>query len=459
MNNIYESIYYLSPISVQNKLISLYGARLMKQRYGSEYYSAFHYYNNKNYSNMQSELDLQLQELRKLLTHAKKNSTFYRNLYQGIDVDDVKTVDDLKTFPILEKETLRENMEDVYTVQRKNAIEKCTGGTTGKSLSVLFTPRDIQHRSAYLDAFKARCLISPFGEKIATFSGRGIVEGIFQRGKKTFWRENSAYKQRLYSTFHLLDENIPFYVDDLNSYAPDIINGFVSAIYQVAQYILKNKLGIKFRPKAIFTTSETLLPFHRSAIETAFGARVYNQYASAEGAPFITECINGNLHYNLDTGVIETQDLGNGPEILVTSFTTYGTPLIRYRIGDSVSFKSGSCLCGSCHPLVEAIEGRKVDYLYSKDHGKVSLSHLADVIKDVPGCIKEMQFIQKNLDSITIKIVVDDDIFNDHVTNNIYDSMSYRFGDSTKFVLEFVESISREPSGKYSLIKNTISPA
>lgn len=456
LNEIYERIYNVSPIRVQNTFISYYGKKLFKQRYGAEYHSALNYYKNKNYSIIEGEMELQLQELRKLLTYALKNSVYYQRKYGGIDISNIKTIDDLQKLPILEKETLRENIQDVYTIQKKNAIEANTGGTTGKSLSVRFTSRDVQRRNAYLDAFKFRCGVNPFAEKIATFSGRTIVKGIFQQKRKIFWRENSSHRQRLYSTFHLLEENMPYYIDDLNVYTPGIINGFVSAIFQIAQFSIQNKLDIKFRPKAIFTTSETLLPFHRSVIETAFSARIYNQYASAEGAPFITECIEGNLHYNIDTGVIESQDFSGGPEILVTSFTTYGTPLIRYRIGDNVTFQSGSCSCGNCHPLVKSIEGRKVDYLYSKDGGKVSLSQLADVIKGIPNCIKEIQFIQKELDKITIMIVADRNNYDESATEKIIDSMTYRFGHSTSLFLEFVDSIPRESSGKFSLIKNLI---
>ncbi len=54
--------------------------------------------------------------------------------------------------------------------------------------------------------------------------------------------------------------------------------------------------------------------------------------------PLFGECEYGNLHYDITTGVIENID--NSNEILVTSFLNYGTPLIRYRIGDSMVLKS-----------------------------------------------------------------------------------------------------------------------
>ncbi|PSU75072.1 hypothetical protein CTM93_19975, partial [Photobacterium phosphoreum] len=252
-------------------------------------------------------------------------------------------------------------------------------------------------------------------------------------------------------TFHINEKNMPFYINDLNKFKPEVINGFVSAIYEVAKYIKSSKVNLEFTPKAIFTTSETLLDFHRILIEQVFGTHIYNQYASAEGAPFITECLKGELHYNLDTGVIEQKI--NSDSILVTSFTTHGTPLIRYDIGDQVKFKCGECSCGSKHPLVEEIKGRMVDYLESFDGNKVSLSHLADVIKGMPSCIKKVQFVQTKKNLIIIKIVVDTNYIKEY-DKYLIDSMTYRFGMLTDFIIEKVSEIPREKSGKYLLIKN-----
>src|SRR5690606_40492842 len=77
-----------------------------------------------------------------------------------------------------------------------------------------------------------------------------------------------------------------------------------------------------------------------------------------------------------------------GVQTCALPISTHGTPLIRYRIGDRIVFREGTCTCGSSHPLVDRIEGRAVDYLYSAERGRVSLSHLADVIKGLPNCVK-----------------------------------------------------------------------
>lgn len=455
MNKLAELIYNWSPVFLQNQIISAYGRKLVAQRYDEPYWKERERLLAKDYGDRAAEEAEQVAGMRDIVAHAIANSPFYRELYSGIDVS-VDSVADLQKFPIVDKERLRADIERVYTIPSDKGIHLFTGGTTGKSLEVIYTPEDFQKRMAYLDAFKIRCGIDPFKSRKATFSGRSFAKGVFQGGRKIFWRDNTAYNQRLYSTFDLTEQNIPHYLADLDRYQPDVLNGFVSALHQLASYVLREGIQPKFRPKAIFTTSETLLPHHREAIQAAFGAHIYDQYGSAEGATFVTECTEGNLHYNIDTGVIEAVDFGQGPEMLITSFTTHGTPLIRYRIGDRIVFREGTCTCGSSHPLVDRIEGRAVDYLYSAERGRVSLSHLADVIKGLPNCVKEMQFQQDEPDEVRVLLVVDETLYDTAAEETIRSAMRYRFGESVRCSIERVATIPREASGKFALIRNRI---
>jgi phenylacetate-CoA ligase len=441
------------PPSLKSLLMTLYGFKLVSERYSGCYRSFFKHYSQQRYQDREKEDALQFGKFIQFIKYAKAHSEFYRELYKGIDLDSFTCLDDIKLLPVVTKEELRKNINAAYTISERRGIPSFTGGTTGTSLQVYFTKNDFRERMAYLDAFKAKLGVNGFDRK-ATFSGREIIS---KRDAKNgiFWINNYAYRQRMYSTFHLTGSEIPNYISDLNDFKPTVINGFVSAIYQLAKHIVDNSSHMSFTPKAIFTTSESLLPHHRKTIEQAFGAKVYNQYASAEGAPFITECMSGKLHYNIDTGIIEIQ---NDNSILVTSFTTHGTPLIRYAIGDLIilSDDQTTCACGSTHPIVDDIGGRAVDYLYSPSGNKVSLSHLADVIKGIPSSVKNVQFIQKKIDEIEIMISVDESLYSYKDNDQILESMQIRFGEDLKLSIIKVDSISLESSGKYSLIKNNL---
>ncbi|MFT4849966.1 MAG: phenylacetate-CoA ligase [Sediminicola sp.] len=450
MNKLFKLLYKNTPASMQNLFISIYGYKLLMQRYGKHYNVTYKKLLKKDYSSFASLQEEQNKKLREFLSFAINNSIYFEEKFAAIDISKVKTVSDLHLLPVLTKEELRTNVQRIMTIKKEDGIVAFTGGTTGKSLEVVFTKEDMQFRMAFLDAFKQRLGIDVASCKKATFSGREVVASKAEH-KNVFWRHNAAYKQRLYSTFHLRKETMNYYIGDLMKYKPEVINGFVSAIYEIAEYIERNDIKLNFVVKGVFTTSETLLEHHRTIIEKAFNTKVYNQYASAEGAPFITECKEGELHYCIDTGVIEVHEVTG--EILVTSFFTHGTPLIRYAIGDKVEFKSGVCKCGSAWPLVKKIEGRQVDYLNAKDGTKVSLSHLSDVIKGLPNCVEKIQFIQDELLNLEIKIIADKGIFNSQHANIISDAAKIRFGDDIIVAINLVEDIPREKSGKYSIIK------
>lgn len=451
-----NKILELLPVLAQDIIISFYGYKLIKQRYGDDYYQYRESILTQSAKSSAELLSEQNQLLDDFVRYAYKNSTFYHSLYEQVNFEQPITVASLAELPIVTKELLRTNLDNVYTIECRHGISSFTGGTTGKSLQVVFTKKDAQKRMAYLDAYKLSLGIDPFESKKATFSGREFTRGWATSFSNKFWRNNWSYKQRLYSTFDMTEKNLPFYVQDLNRYKPEVLNGFVSAIFQLAKFIEQKQLALTFQVKAIFTTSETLLPFHRELIEKIFKCPVYNQYASAEGAPFVTQCVAGNLHYNTDTGVIETLETDAGTEMLVTSFTTHGTPLIRYKIGDLIKFKSGECSCGSLHPLVESIDGRQVEFLISKQYGHVSLSHLADVIKGLPNCVVNVQFQQHKVDLIEVLLNVDQKLYDQKAEDKIAEALTHRFGKATQFIFKLVKNIPKESSGKFSLIKNFI---
>ena len=449
----YQNIYDRSPIFFQNFMATIYGYKVKRNRYGKTYYDYLKYL-DKIHKYSREELEtLQFNELMKLLNNTVEKSKFYRELYEGIDINLFKSIDDLKKLPMVTKEMIRQNIDDVITIPKSGASVSNTGGTTGKSLTVYNRPEDIQKRMATLDYFKMKHGFRNMEMKKATFMGKHIVPPT--QKKKVFWRYNAAIKQMVYSSFHITEENIPYYIESLNKLKPVAIDGFPSSMYDIASYMIRNNIIFEFKPLAIFPTSETVTTEYREVIEKAFGAKVRDQYASSEGAPFVWECECGNYHYDITTGIIENIDDSN--EVLVTSFTTYGTPLIRYKIGDSMVFEDPSkvCGCGFNTPLVKSIEGRAIDFLYSTKGGKISLVNVSNIFKYMPNTITKAQLIQDSLTHMLVKIVVDGD-FTNRDKKILADEIKHKFGSGMKVDFEVVADISREKSGKYKLIVNKV---
>lgn len=448
-----QSIYDHSPIFFQNIMTSVKGYQLKRTRYGKYYYEHLQLLKQLHTYTENQLKEYQFEEFMKLLRYVKSNSKFYHELYKDIDIEKFSSVKDIKFLPIVTKEMLRKNIENVITIPKKGAVADHTGGTTGKSLTVYNRVQDIQKRMAVLDFFKLKHGFENIKMKRATFMGKHIVPPM--QKKKVFWRFNSTINQMLYSSFHLTEENIPYYISSLNDFKPDAIDGFVSSIYEVSSYIKRKGIELKFQPKVVFPTSETLTKDYRDTIEEVFSCKVRDQYASSEGAPFVWECSYGNLHYDITTGVIENIEGSN--EILVTSFLAYGTPLIRYKIGDSMIFDDSHkrCECGFNTPLIKTIEGRKVDFLYSTNGAKINLGNISNIFKNIPNTIIKAQLIQDSLEHITVKIMVDKDFLPKH-KDLLADEIKHKFGNDMKVDIKIVNDIPREKSGKYRIIINKV---
>lgn len=450
-----ENIYDKSPVLFQNMMVTLSGYQRNITRYGKAYYEYLDFLSDFDNWSLQRKVDFQLDELVKFIRYAVDNSKFYKELYKDIDINSIRTIDDLKQLPIVDKEMLREKIKDVITIPLKGSVEGHTGGTTGKSLVVLFTPEDMMKRMAMLDHFKARVGFEHRKMRRATFNGKHIIPP--HQKKKVFWRYNAACKQMIYSSFHLTEENMKYYVESLNKFKPHAIDGFFMSMCDIAGYIERHNIELEFTPIAIFPTSETLTQTGRDLLERVFKCKVYDQYASSEGAPFITECKNQVLHLELTSGVFEHVEK-NSDEVLVTSFTTHGTPLIRYKIGDSISISENqlTCKCGMESPVVNSIQGRKLDFLYTSEGAKINGGNVANLFKNMPNALVRAQAIQEKMDEIMILLEVDERLYKAEYDDLLKDEFIRKFGRGTKIVIQHVEEIPREKSGKFRMIINKV---
>jgi phenylacetate-CoA ligase len=450
-----ENIYDKSPIFFQNLMVTLSGYQRNMSRYGKVYKEYLEFLSDFDSWSLKRKLDFQLEELVEFIRYAVQNSKFYKELYEGIDIDSICSIEDLKKLPIVDKEMLRKNIDDVFTIPHKGSVEGHTGGTTGKSLVVLFTREDMMKRMAMLDHFKARVGFKHRKMKRATFNGKHIIPP--GQTRNSFWRYNAACKQMIYSSFHLTEDNMKYYIDSLNKFKPQAIDGFFMSMCDIAGYIERHNIELKFTPVAIFPTSETLTHSGRELLERVFKCKVYDQYASSEGAPFVTECSNQVLHLEIASGVFEHFE-GDSNEVLITSFTTHGTPLIRYRIGDAMvlSDNKSECHCGMKAAIVKEIQGRRLDFLYSADGAKINGGNVANLFKNMPNALIRAQTIQEVIDEITIKLEVDKNLYKSDFDDLLRDEFIHKFGSKTKIIIEHVDEIQREKSGKFKLIKNNV---
>lgn len=443
-----EKIFSKAPRLFQNSAISLFNSYQYKIRHGGAYKKCRDYYAQ---ADSLSESDLMREvEAKKnnFFKYVKANSSWYKR-YE---------FDNLELLPILEKSDIINHLDDIKTIAEKEGLVSLTGGTTGASMKVIYTNDDVHERFAILDHFRAQHGYK-LGEKTAWFSGKNLIsEADINKGLCSHY--DFINKIRFYSTFHINERNFDIYWKSLNNFKPKFIVGFPSSIYEICKIADSKGLHLTHKVKVFFPTAETVLPEHREVINRVMGCKLVDQYASSEGAPFILECEAGNMHIHPLTGIFEVVNEDMQPaqegEILVTSFITHGTPLIRYRIGDRIKLASSDkiCKCGSIFPLVEKIEGRSTDYILSPTHGKVNLGNISNSTKNINGIIK-FQVIQHTPETVQVLIVTSQD-FNYSEKTKFIAALTERLGDQLEITTKIVDDIPTEKSGKFRIVKNLL---
>ncbi|WP_168390263.1 phenylacetate--CoA ligase family protein [Acinetobacter indicus] len=443
-----ESLVRFSPHFIQNLAVTLFNVYQYKIRHGGSYNSFREYYKKvENFSEKELEQEINIKK-DNFFSYVVNNSEWYKEEKLG----------NLACAKILEKEDIINHLNKIKTISESDGLVSLTGGTTGASMKVIYTKKDMQERFAILDHFRAQHGYE-LGKKTAWFSGKNLVtQKDLAKGICSHY--DFVNKIRFYSTFLINEKNFDVYWKSLNEFQPEFLVGFPSSVFEICQ-IAKSK-GLKYSGKAkvFFPTAETVLAEHRQVISEVLGCKLVDQYASSEGAPFILECSAGNLHIHPLTGIFEVVDENLNPaqagQMLVTSFTTHGTPLIRYRIGDSITLANASkqCSCGSIFPLVESIQGRTNDYILSPTHGKVNLGNISNSTKDTKGIVC-FQLVQNSIDHIEVKLVINKE-FDAVQESNFISALRERIGKEVHLSINYVDYIDKEKSGKFRIVKNNI---
>ncbi|MGP9635793.1 phenylacetate--CoA ligase family protein [Psychrobacter sp. AOP3-A1-26] len=447
--NAKEIVFKCSPHFLQNIAITLFNTYKYKKRQSGQYDYFKKYYSNLDNLSEQELLNEVNKKKNEFFKYVSEKSTWYKNY----------DFQDLKEVPVLEKKDIINNLDSIKTIEEKDGLLSFTGGTTGTSMKVVYTKNDVQERHAILDSFRSQYGYR-LGKKAAWFSGKNLITEK-DISNKVCSHYDFINNIRFYSTFHISQKNFDLYWYSLEKFKPEYIVGFPSSVYEVCEMAERRGLKLKHKVKVFFPTAETVLPKHKEVITNVFGCQVIDQYASSEGAPFILECKKGGLHIHPLSGIFEVVDGNMQPcsegEILITSFTTKGTPLVRYRIGDIIKLANTNkkCICGSIFPLVDKIEGRLNDYILSPDKGKVNSNLLTLYTKNVFGLI-EMQVVQNEISILQIKVVRDAKKYNQCSETNLIKALKDLFGSKFSYNIEYVESIPREKSGKFRMVKNLL---
>lgn len=316
---------------------------------------------------------LQLERLKSTLIKANL-TPYYSQLFKqiGFDLAEVSSLEDMQNIPFTTKNDLREHYPYGFlTVPRDEIVRMhSSSGTTGRATVVFHTMGDVDRwanlvaRSIYMTGSrKSDVFQNTMGYSLFT-GGLGLHYGAEKIGMMVIpsGPGNSVRQINLMRDFGTTVIHI------LPSYALHLLDVFEGLS-------LDPKKDVNLR--IAFIGAEPHSAAMRKKIEDSYNVDAYNSYGLSEmnGPGVAFECPEKNgMHVWEDSFLLEVIDPrtlktvpeGEEGELVFTTLTRDGMPLIRYRTGDLASVHPDHCPCGRTHRCISRIKGRSDDMLIIK---------------------------------------------------------------------------------------------
>jgi len=405
---------------------------------------------------------LQENQLRSAIASAYENVPYYRQLFRRLDLypRDIRSIEDLEKLPVLTRETIKKNWEQFKPVNlsRIRYFSQMTGGSTGTPFLYRLDNFERLFDGALMYRGWGYAGYEP-GDRMAILAGSSLDIGT--RSALVTKVHEVVRNVRMLSSFDLGEDDLRKYVKILDSFRPEFLRGYASAIYFFARWISQNHIEMH-GPKAVFTTAEKLYPHMREMIEGALNCEVYDGYGLNDGGISAYECPeHRGLHLDTERGIAEVVDDSDrqvtaGPgRLLATSLSNASMPFIRYETGDMADIlpEEAVCPCGRGYRLLREIIGRSADVLVTPSGKHVHGWYLGIVVCEFLGDrVKEFQVVQETESRITVNIIPES-TFDEGDVDRIRENIGKR-GYGWEIEVRIVDSIDRTRAGKYKWVIN-----
>ncbi|MCX6019790.1 MAG: phenylacetate--CoA ligase family protein [Chloroflexi bacterium] len=400
----------------------------------------------------------QLHEVQRILSHAYASTRGYRALFDaaGVAPADVRSLDDVRRLPLVDKELIRDNLAD-FTADISGKSYTTTGGSTGIPFG-FYRDADSFAKELASKAHQYERIGWKEGDRQIVFRGLPIDNADHM----VFVPE---FNELRCSSYHLVPEQMEIYRQAAWDYRPDWIRTYPSAGYLLAQWVLES--GRAFPPiKGILCASENLYDFQKQAMRKAFpGARVFSHYGHYELAVLAGFCEHNDLYHVLPQyGYAELIDAdgnavttpGQMGEIVGTSFLMHATPFVRYRTRDYAVLKGWGCSdCGRSYQTWERIEGRLQEFILTAGGRMISMTAI-NYHDDIFDHIRQFQFYQKEVGRVTFRYIPKPSC-TPAVLEDVRARLRVKLGDDVELTLEAVTEIPLTGRGKHRFLIQELS--
>ncbi|MDR1940644.1 MAG: phenylacetate--CoA ligase [Clostridiales bacterium] len=313
---------------------------------------------------------LQLDRLKKIVKYAYKNVPFYKKQFDdiGLKPSDIETLKDIEKIPFTQKSHFRDNYPYglLAVPQSKIVRVHASSGTSGKPTVVCYTKNDLDMWSECVARLASAAGCSDkdvvqvcFGYGLFT-GGFGLHYGLERLGASVIPASSGNSERQL------------MLMKDLGA---TVIVGTPSYALYLGE--LAERLGYKkddLKLKTGLFGSEASTPEMMRLIENKLGLRATNNYGLSEivGPGVSGDCLEDcGMHINEDHFYAEIIDSQSGEikgegeygELVLTTLTKEGMPILRYKTRDITRLDYSPCKCGRTTARMDRIKGRVDDML------------------------------------------------------------------------------------------------
>ena len=369
-----------------------------------------------------SEIKLYQEErLRELLPYLKIHSLFYRELFEknGIDINQIKTLEDLTEIPVTTKDDLQSRTNDFLCVDKRAIIDYVTtSGTLGEPVTFAMTNNDLD-RLAYNEYISFSCagvteddifqlmvtMDKRFMAGLAYYLGlRKLGAGIIRVGPGLQELQFESIERYNPTGLITVPSFIPKLVEFAEKHGIDYKNSSIKKAVCIGEPIRNNDFSLN-----------TL----GQKITDKWDIKLYSTYASTEMGTAFTECEAGRGgHHHPEMIIVEFLDENNQPvaegeagEVTITTLGVEAMPLLRFKTGDICHFHTEPCSCGRSTIRLGPVIGRKQQMLKFKGTTLFPPA-IYDVLNEI-NCIRnyiiEVSTNELGTDEILIKAGCDPD--------------------------------------------------
>lgn len=330
---------------------------------------------------------------------------YYRRVLQEqrLQPQDFNSLSDIKYFPILTKDIIRNENKNLRpkNLKKGSYVIRRSGGTTGEPIA------------SYINKFESALETYSYFRGLTWMGWNPNYKRIILSGgslgipKKSSSLKNYLKVQAtgivVLPAFELDNESVDLYIKTIQKSGISIITGYASVLKLLSDIIMEKGIEIN-NIACVFSTAELLPPNWAETIGKAFKCKVKCFYGCGEINSLGYQIEEGGPYIIPDEHVhIESNSLVDGQpgDFLVTSLFNTAQPLIRYQNGDTgiIEFAKGE----EKRSQIVKLEGRSSDFFLRRDGSKLSSIFGTHSIFMSNISVKRYQYIQKNFEYIEFR--------------------------------------------------------